>query len=81
MLTFVSNHLNVNKYHVIIGSLHGSLLSLLSSLQVNFCETLWCRIGDTCLTKMEAPADGTLCGTRQVVQQYIYMFDILLELC
>ncbi|XP_076356664.1 A disintegrin and metalloproteinase with thrombospondin motifs 6-like [Tachypleus tridentatus] len=28
----------------------------------NMCQTLWCRVDDKCVTRLEPAADGTICG-------------------
>ena len=39
--------------------------SLCSSLQ-NVCHTLWCSVGTTCHSKLDAAVDGTSCGESKV---------------
>lgn len=36
-----------------------------ASLQ-NVCHTLWCSVGSTCHSKMDAAVDGTNCGKNKV---------------
>ena len=36
-----------------------------SSLQ-NVCHTLWCSVGTTCHSKLDAAVDGTSCGESKV---------------
>lgn len=38
---------------------------LYSSLQ-NVCHTLWCSVGTTCHSKLDAAVDGTSCGESKV---------------
>lgn len=38
---------------------------MLSSLQ-NVCHTLWCSVGTTCHSKLDAAVDGTRCGENKV---------------
>ena len=32
----------------------------------NICTTLWCQVENKCLTRLEAAAEGTLCGENEV---------------
>ncbi|XP_022245549.1 A disintegrin and metalloproteinase with thrombospondin motifs 7-like [Limulus polyphemus] len=31
----------------------------------NMCQTLWCRVDDKCVTRLEPAADGTICGSNK----------------
>ena len=36
----------------------------------DLCSTIWCRVDNKCLTRLEAAAEGTMCGDNKVREAY-----------
>jgi hypothetical protein len=46
----------------------------------DLCSTLWCKVGNSCQSKLEPAADGTKCGEDQVTTYYNYVSFLFLKI-
>jgi len=45
------------------------------------CTTVWCRVDKKCLTRLEAAAAGTLCGTDEVTLSICLSVCLTVDSC
>lgn len=58
-------------------------MNILIVMSQDMCSTLWCKVGNSCQSRLEPAADGTECATKKVdilFRPLVYQMILVLQI-